>query len=120
MTLEKLFSEQQPEGMAAQKLDELRLQFTSPAEVEGQTESGTSLDNLAYANELRAQLIALQSVTEQDLSSLASARAMALKTALVAIDKSLQERVSIADNLAVTGEPGAPVKMAVKLGSKTE
>ena len=120
MTLEKLFSEQQPEGVAAQKLDELRLQFTSAVEVEGQTEPGTSLDNLAYANELRAQLIALQPITEQDLTSLASARSMALKTALVAIDESLQERVSIADNLAVTSEPGAPVRMAVTLGSKTE
>ena len=120
MTLEKLFSEQQPEGVAAQKLDELRLQFTSAVEVEGQTEPGTSLDNLAYANELRAQLIALQPITQQDLTSLASARSMALKTALVAIDESLQERVSIADNLAVTSEPGAPVRMAVTLGSKTE
>ena len=120
LTLEKLFSDQQPEGTAAQKLDELRLQFTSVAEVEGQTESVSSLDNLAYANELRAQLIEQQPITEQDLTTLASARSMALKTALVAIEESLQERVSIADNLAVTSEPGAPVKMAVKLGSKSE
>lgn len=120
LTLEKLFSEQQPEGTAEQKLDELQLQFTASAEVDGQTDPVASLDNLAYANELRAQLIALQPITEEDLTKLASARSMALKTALVAIDESLQERVSIADNLAVTSEPGAPVKMAVTLGSKAE
>jgi len=120
LTLEKLFSEQQPEGTAEQKLDALQLQFTASTEVDGQTEAVASLDELAYANELRAQLIALLPITEEDLTKLASARSMALKKALVAIDESLQERVSIADNLAVTGEPGAPIKMAVTLGSKPE
>jgi hypothetical protein len=80
----------------------------------------SSLFRLAYASELRAQLVALQTITEQDLTTLASARSMALKTALVAIDESLQERVSITDNLAVTREQGALVKMAVTLGSKSE
>ena len=78
------------------------------------------MDSLAYANELRAQLIALQPVTEQDLTTLASARSMALKTALVAIDETLQERVLIAENLVVTREHGEPVKMPVTLGSKSE
>lgn len=120
MALEKLFSEHQAEGTAAPKLEELRLQFTSQVEVDGQTEPVATVDSLAYANELRAQLIAMQPITEQDLTTLAGARSMALKTALVAIDETLQERVLITENLVITREQGEPVKMPVTLGSKSE
>jgi hypothetical protein len=51
---------------------------------------------------------------------LASARAETLKAALLAIDVNLQERVLIAENVAVTREDGEPVKMNVTLGSKSD
>ena len=69
---------------------------------------------------MRDQLINLQPIAENDLTALASARAESLKTALLAIDETLQNRVVIAENLAVTREEGESIEMKVTLGSASD
>jgi len=117
MALEQLFGEQLSADVATPKLQELRQQFTTMVEVEGQTEPTASFDSLAFANELRDQLIGLQVIDDNDLAALASARSEALRTALLAIDESLQERVLITENVAVTRKDEQPIKMKITLGS---
>ena len=117
--LEQMYSEQMQAGTVTLTLDELRTQFTALVEIEGQAEPQPSLDRLAYANRLRAQLIELQEVQQSDLDTLANARAEALKTALLAIDVGLQERVSIDEIQAITRAQDEPIKMQISLAGKS-
>ena len=118
--LEQLLSEQLPTDTATEALEEMRMQFTTMVEIEGEAEPVPSLDGLAYAAEIREQLISSQVIDENDLATLASARAEALKAALLALDANLQERVLIAENLAVTRAEGEAVKMKVTLSGKSD
>ena len=83
IALQKLFGEQYSGEDPDAQLKSLRARFTSMVEVEGKTEPVERLDELAYANDLRLQLIEMQEVGEAELSALASARAEALKNALI-------------------------------------
>ena len=118
--LEQLLSEQLTTDAATQTLEQIRMQFTTMVEIEGEAEPVPSLDKLAYAAEIREQLINAQVIDENDLAGLASARAEALKAAMLAIDINLQERVLIAENLAVTRAEDEAVKMNVTLSGKSE
>jgi hypothetical protein len=118
--LEQLFSEQLPADAATQTLEVLRTQFTTLTEVEGETEPVPSLDGLAYAGEIHQRLINSQILGENDLAGLATARAEALKTALLAIDANLQDRVLIAENRTVTRLEGGAVEMQITLGGKSD
>jgi hypothetical protein len=118
--LEQLFSEQPDTATAAQTLEDLQVQFTTMIEVEGQTEPVASVDRLAFAGEIRKQLIDAQVVDPQELSELATARAEALKTALIAIDENLQDRVLIAENTSATRQDGESIEMQITLGSKSD
>jgi hypothetical protein len=118
--LEQLFSEQPDPATASQTLENLRVQFSTLVEVEGQAEPVPNLDTLAYAGEIRKRLIDSQIIGENDLAILASARAETLKAALLSIDVNLQERVLIAENVAVTREDDEPVKMNVTLSGKSD
>jgi hypothetical protein len=120
MALEQLYNEQLTAEVATRKLEALRMQFTTLIEVEGQADPQPSLDSLAYANAMRDQLIDLQPVAESDLTALASARSGSLKTALLAIDETLQDRVVIAENLSVTRADGESIEMKVTLGGKSD
>ena len=59
-----------------------------------------------------------QTLDSDALESLASARAGALKTALLEIDKGLAERVIIQENTTVSKENDEPMEMKITLGSK--
>jgi hypothetical protein len=120
MALEQLYGEQLDTGAAAQTLEELQTQFTTLVQVEGQDQPTPSFDSLAYANELRKRLIDSQAIDENDLARLATARAEALKTALLAIDESLQDRVLIAENKAITREDAGAIEMQVTLDAKSD
>jgi hypothetical protein len=120
MVLEQLYREQLDTGAATQTLEELQMQFTTLVPIEGQDQPAASFDSLAYANELRRQLIDSRVIDENDLASLATARAEALKTALLAIDESLQNRVLITENKAITREDGGSIEMQVILGAKAD
>ena len=118
--LEQLFSEQPDTATAAQTLENLQVQFTTMVEVEGETEPVASFDRLAFAGEIRKQLIEVQVVNAQDLSELATARAEALRAALLAIDENLQDRVLIAENATATRQDGASIEMQITLGGKSD
>ncbi len=120
MALEQLFSEQFTGGDPAEQMETVRTQFTTLIEVEGQTDPVPTLDSLAYANELRAQLIALQAIDESVLAALASARAQALKSALIGLDDTLQDRILITENTAVTRGEEDEFRMKVSLGGVSE
>lgn len=116
--LKQLFREQADTAIAAQTLEDLRMQFTTMVEVEGQTEPVASFDRLAFSAEIRKRLIEAQVVDAQDLAELATARAEALKTTLLAINASLQDRILIAENTITTRQGGESIKMLITLGSK--
>lgn len=118
--LEQLFSEQPNAGATTQALEDLQLQFTTMVAVEDQAEPVPSLDSLAYAAEIRKQLIDAQIVNAQDLAGLATARAEALKTALLAIDITLQDRILLVENTIVTRQDGESIEMKITLGGKSE
>jgi hypothetical protein len=118
--LEQLYVEQLTAAVAEPELEALRMQFSEMVEVEGQSEPQAVFDSLAYANALRDQLIDLQVVDENDLAALASARSESLKTALLAIDETLRERVLVVDNKAVTREEDQSIEMKVTLGSASD
>ena len=120
MALEQLYGEQLAAGAVTQTLEELQTQFTTLVEIEGQADPEPRLDALAYANGLRQRLIDLQAVDSAVLDGLASARAEALKSALLAVDADLQPRISIAENAAVTREEDEPIKMKIELTGKSE
>jgi hypothetical protein len=69
---------------------------------------------------IREQLINSQVLDENDLAGLATARAETLKTALLAIDANLQERVLIAENSTVTRLEGESIEMQITLGGKSD
>ncbi|MFT5611873.1 MAG: hypothetical protein ACI9LU_002381 [Polaribacter sp.] len=118
--LEKLFTEQPDKAAAAQTLEDLQIQFTTKAEVKGQTKPVANFDRLAYAGEIRKLLIEVQIVEPQALAELATARASVLKTALLAIDAKLQNRVLITENTTATRTDGEPIEMQIKLGAKSD
>jgi hypothetical protein len=118
--LEQLFREQLAEDNPDQKLDALQEQFSTTTKVEGQKGATTTMDSLAYANALRQQLIGVQEVGEEELAGLASSRARALQTAMLAADESLQQRISIVDSVEVERAQGEPIRMKVTLAAEAE
>ncbi len=99
-------------------LDELRARFvTSATDPEsGATTSG--FDALAYTGELRRRLIEQQTVTEAELAALATARADSVRTALVATDVSLAERIRMGQQQAVEADENGGVRMDVTLTTR--
>jgi len=117
VALEQLFSERADAAAATHALDELRARFTTLVEVEGEADPVPSVDNLAYANALRGLLIDQQPLGDDDLAALATARAQSLKTAIIAIDPTLQERLVIDETVALDRDDDEPIRMKVTLGS---
>jgi hypothetical protein len=117
MVLEQLFGEQQNVELPGQQMEDLRQQFTVLVAVEGQAEPVARLDGLAYSQALRDRLIATMVIDDSELAALASARAESLRTALLAIDATLQDRVRITEPQAVTRAKDEPIQMKVTLDS---
>jgi len=120
MALEQLFGEQQNVELPEQQLEKLRQQFTALVEVDGQAEPVARFDALAYTQALRDQLIALLVIDDAELKALANARAEALRTALLAFDATLQDRVRISESVAVTRADNGQIQMKVRLDSKSQ
>ena len=99
-------------------LEVLKVQFTSEA-VDPQTNRPvTQFDQLAYTAELRRQLIEKQSVSEEELVELASARAENVRAALAEASPELADRLRTREVQAVEAEEGGAVRMDVTLSSK--
>jgi hypothetical protein len=120
MALEQLFGEQQNVELPEKQLEELQQKFTALVAVEGQADPVASFDGLAYSQELRDRLIAAIVIDDSELATLASARAEALRTALLAIDATLQDRIRITESQAVTRADNETIQMKVTLDSLSE
>ena len=127
MALEALYGEQLTEGKQNTTLEQLKQQFTSipdndnaAVENDNLKETTVSFDKLAYANEIRKQLIHAQTLNQNDLDTLANARAQALKSALLAIDPALQERVIILDSMQITKPENQLIEMDINLGAVSD
>jgi hypothetical protein len=115
--LEQLFAENPDNIDPPITLDTIKQPYISLKVVEGQDEPAVKLDRLAYSNELRRLLIANRPVSDNALDTLASKRAENTRAALLKLDSSLQERITIGENSLISKENGGPVKMKVKLSS---
>jgi hypothetical protein len=120
VAFEQLFGEQQTVELPEQQLENLRRQFTNLVAVEGQAEPVARFDGLAYTQALRDRLIAAMIIDDSELAALASARAEALRTALLAIDATLQDRVRITESQAITPAADEPIQMKLTLKSRSE
>lgn len=96
--LESLYGEAHPGDDEATQLflEDLRLQHTREEQ----------FDELAYADALRTSLLPLEPVSEQDLRTLATARAGAVSEHLGSVDAALAARVTSAEPVAAELEDG--------------
>ena len=95
----------------------LRTQFTSETLDPQTNRPVTQFDELAYTAELRRQLIEQQTVTEEEMVALASARAENVGAALVETKPELAERIRTGTLKAVKAEDDGVVRMDVTLTS---
>jgi uncharacterized protein involved in outer membrane biogenesis len=101
-------------------LEALREQYTTDTI---DTETGratTKFDSLAYTTGLRRQLIDMQTVTEEELVALATARAGNVRESLVAVDEALDARIRSGQPQAVEPGAGERVRMNVTLATGNE
>jgi hypothetical protein len=115
--LEALFVEQQLAEDGALALQELRARFTTDSAAEDDETPPPEFDALAYTNELRRQLIDVQSLPETALADLARERAENTRTAILEHDENLQSRINIAEIKSISKKPGDPVRMKVSLST---
>ena len=116
--VEDLYGEADTTGGAA--ADELRTRFTSESADPETGRTTTTFDALAYTAELRRQLIERQSVTEQEFVGLARGRAGIVRSALVAIDATLEGRVRSDQLEATEADESGNVRMDVVLTTGDE
>jgi hypothetical protein len=116
--LEALYAETAGGSDAGMELAALREEYTTSADVDADANNGDAepqFDAVAYANELRRQLIEWQEVTEEELATLANQRAGNTREAIIGINPQLEERVMVGKPQAVEGDEDEPVKMKVTL-----
>jgi len=94
-------------------LRDLRARFTTQAETEEGSE--THFDELAYANELNRQLVDLQPLTDADLIVLATERKENTRSAILANDESLENRITLGSNQAVEKKSDEMIQLRVTL-----
>lgn len=98
--VESMYAQQFPD----RDLDTLRASFTvPPADDPG---GRARLDELAYLDRLRADLVTVQTVSADDLAALAAAREAALRTALTAPGALGPERVQSGESHEVSARDG--------------
>ncbi len=117
--LEQLFIEQQVAENPGLALKELRTSITVASEADNEDGPAVPFDKLAYTNELRRQLIELQTITNADLVALAKQRAQNTQQAILASDKTLQDRIILGKNSGVDKKSGEMIRMKVTLSTKT-
>ena len=104
----------------AATLDELKAQFTSRVTDPESGRETLSFDSLAYTAELRRLLIDRQTVTEEELIELATARAENVRTGLVETNPSLAGRVRLDNLQGVEADASGNVRMDVTLTTGPE
>jgi len=115
--LEQLFSEQQAAENGKSALQALRDQFTTPTIVKEGKDPVPVLDELAYSNEIRRQLINTQTLGESAIADLANERAENTRIAIRARDEGLRDRINVAESRTVEKEPDKMIEMKVTLST---
>lgn len=113
--LEDFYSESNISGDPDTALETLRIEFTDLVD---DAESGKPMeqfDAVAYAAELRRQLIAIQPMTDEELAALAMQRATNVRDAILGIDPALDGRIVIGKPKAVERKADAAIEMDVTL-----
>ena len=114
--LETLYKEQGEQDVQRSVLQELKTRYTTvPAEGDTAGDGKPQFDALAYSNEIRRQLIAMQTVTEAELAALANERAANTRAAILLADATLDARILPGKPQAVDAKKGEPVRMKVTL-----
>ncbi len=116
IVLESIFEEQTIDGNST-ALQDLRTKFTTQTEIEGEELSASIIDELAYTNEIRRQLIDEYSLSDTALTELAMERAENTRIAILAVDENLQNRIEIGDMKSVSKKPDEMIKMKVSLST---
>jgi hypothetical protein len=117
--LEQLFVDQQLAEDAEIALQELRDSFMISSDADGEDGQAAQFDALAYTNELRRQLIEVQTVTNADLTILAKQRAQNTQAAILASDEGLRDRIVLGTSSGVAKKSGEMIKMKVTLSTRT-
>jgi len=115
--LEALFVEQQLAEDGSLALQDLRARFTPDLAAEDDETPPPEFDALAYTNELRRQLIEVQSLPDAALANLATERAENTRIAILEYDENLQSRINTAEIKSISKKPGDPVRMKVSLST---
>ena len=109
--LEVLFAERNP-GIP---LEGIKAEHTNPPA--GDPEGKPVLDDLAYATDLWERLLASEVITDQDLTELAQARAIAISSAFLASGEFDESRVVIAEPKEVESEDDEWVRLELGVAS---
>ncbi len=117
VALESLFTDKQAVEVRALALQELRARFTAQTATEEGKAPVSHLDELAYSNEIRRQLIAAQPLAETALANLATERAENARIAILEINENLQDRVRISEIKSVTKKSDEMIEMKVTLSA---
>lgn len=112
--LEDMFGEQQLADDPDVALEELRAQFTTQADDE---DAEPQFDELAYVNEVQRQLIEAHTVTDEQLTTLATERAENTQAAVLASNASLATQIVIEESKTVTMESDDQIQMKVVISA---
>ena len=115
--LETLFIEQGEKDVQRAALQALEQRFTTVPAADG--DAKPQFDALAYSNEIRRQLIELQTITDTELAALANERSANTRAAIVQADPALDPRIVLGKAQAVESKPDEPVRMKVTLTAGT-
>jgi hypothetical protein len=113
--LESMFVDSLDASVEAPGLDAIRAQVTTqPPTVDG-VAPDPQFDALAYANELREQLIETLPLPDAALPALARERAENTRAAILAVNPALESRIVLAELRGVTRKRDEPIRMKVSL-----
>jgi hypothetical protein len=118
--LEQLYADSGIEPDSALALDALRVEFTTPIAVDDGSDSGLQFDELAYAAELRQQLIDSQPLAEAELAALGNERATNTRASILVVDAALDGRIVIDGPQAIEGNNDDDVRMKVTLQARSK
>ena len=93
--------------------------FTTVPAADEDGDAKPQFDALAYSNEIRRQLIELQTITDTELAALANERAANTRAAILQADVALDPRIVLGKAQAVESKPDEPVRMKVTLTAGT-
>jgi uncharacterized protein involved in outer membrane biogenesis len=102
---------------AGMSTDELKVRFTAETTDPESGRTTSEFDSLAFTAEMRRLLVERQTVTQEELLELAESRAESVRTAIVAVDGTLAERIQSGEMAEVEAEDDGSIRMDAALSS---